>query len=347
MSVREIERLINSLPNKTSYGHDKVSNTLLKSLCTSISYPLQIIFNQSIYQGVFPDKMKLAEIVPLYKGKEQDLVVNYRPISLLMTISKILEKIVYHHFYSFLELNGTLFDSQYGFCSQRSCEQAILEMMGNLLQARNKDLYSSGTFLGLSKAFDTLNHDVLIKKMESYGVRGLTSDWFRSYLSNRSLVAMVKTNPSTVTYSEPYHITYGTAQGSCLGPLLFILFCNDIKLLPLYGKLTLFADDTTLLNTHCNKNFVQYSIVHDLDTLMNWFKANQLSLNLSKTVVLNFWEHKDGGFITIDGTELLLNLSKTVVLNFCEHKDGGFITIDGTEIPLVNNAEFLGVHLNS
>ena len=116
-SVMEIEKLINSLPNKTSYGHDKVSNTLLKSLCTAISYPLQIIFNQSIYHGVFPDKMKLAEIVPLYKGKEHDLVVNYRPISLLMTISKILEKIVYCHFCSFLKLNGTLFDSQYGFHS--------------------------------------------------------------------------------------------------------------------------------------------------------------------------------------------------------------------------------------
>ena len=117
MSVSEIERLINSLPNETNYGHDKVSNTLLKSLCTAISYLLQIIFNQSIYQGVFPDKMKLAEIVPLYKGKEYDLVVNYRPISLLMTVSKILEKIIYCHFYSFLELNGTLFNSQYGFHS--------------------------------------------------------------------------------------------------------------------------------------------------------------------------------------------------------------------------------------
>ena len=94
-SVEEIEVQIKSMPNKTSYRHDKVSNTLLKSLCTAISYPLQIIFNQSIYHGVFPDKMKLAEILPSYKGKEYDLVVNYRPISLLMTISKVLEKIIY------------------------------------------------------------------------------------------------------------------------------------------------------------------------------------------------------------------------------------------------------------
>ena len=149
----------------------------------------------------------------------------------------------------------TPIDSQYGFRSRRSYEQAILEMMGNLLQARNKSLYSSGTFLDLSKAFNTLNHDVLIKKMESYDVTELTTDWFRSYLTNCSLIAKVKTNPNTITYSEPYHITYGTAQGSCLGPLLFILFCNDIKLLPLYGKLVLFADDTTLLNTHVTKTF--------------------------------------------------------------------------------------------
>ena len=145
-NVEEIKGLVKSLPNKTTHGHDKVSNTLLKSLCTAICYPLQIIFNRSIYQGVFPDKMKLAEIVPLYKGKEYDFVVNYRPISLLMTISKVLKKLIYIQLYSFLELNGTLFDNQYGFCSQRSCKQAFLEMVGNLLQACNKGLFSSGTF---------------------------------------------------------------------------------------------------------------------------------------------------------------------------------------------------------
>ena len=114
-SVTEIECLIKSLPNKTSYGHDKISNTLLKSLNTAISYPLYIIFNQSIHQGVFPEQMKLAEVVPLYKGKEHDIVINYRPISLLMTISKVLEKLIYQRLQSFLELHGTLFDSQYRF----------------------------------------------------------------------------------------------------------------------------------------------------------------------------------------------------------------------------------------
>ena len=166
-------------------------------------------------------------------------------------------------------------------------------MVDNLLQSHNKGLHSTGTFLDLSKAFDTLNthdiHEVLLKKLESYGIRGLTNNWFRSYLSNRSLVAKIPTNENNVTYSEPYHVTYGTAQGSCLGPLLFILFCNDIRLLPLYGKLILFADDMTLINQHQNKNFLRFSIIHNLEILMDWFKANQLSLNLSKTMIINFW----------------------------------------------------------
>ena len=129
----------------------------------------------------------------------------------------------------------------------------------------------------------------------------------------------IPTIKNNVTYSEPDHITYGTAQGSCLGPLLFILFCNDIKLLPLYGKLILFADDTTLINHHKNKNFLRFSILHDLEILIDWFKANQLSLNLSKTVILNFWDNNRGPSITLDN-----------------------ITI-----PVVKNMKFLGVHLDN
>ena len=102
-SVTEIEDLIRQMPHKVSYGHDRISNSMLKNLCTSISYPLQVIFNQSIDQGIFPSKMKLAEVIPFYKGKEHDKVINYRPISLLITISKLLEKIIYKRLYSVLE----------------------------------------------------------------------------------------------------------------------------------------------------------------------------------------------------------------------------------------------------
>ena len=158
----EIERKIDDLAPKTSCGHDKISNKLLKDLKLAISYPLTIIFNQSIISGHFPNMMKVAEIIPLYKGKERDEVVNYRPISLLMTISKLLEKIIYTCVYSFLEQQNILYDSQYGFRSKRSCNQAITELTGRLLQAKELSLHSAAIFLDLSKAFNTLNHEVLL-----------------------------------------------------------------------------------------------------------------------------------------------------------------------------------------
>ena len=151
----EIENLIKPLPNKMSSGHDEINNVMLKSLCSAISYPLQLIFNQSIATGVFPDKMKIAEVIPLYKGKQRDLMINYRPISLLMTISKLLEKVIYSRIYKFLEKTNILFESQYGFRTKRSCERAILELTSHLLHAHNKNLHSMGVFLDLSKAFDT------------------------------------------------------------------------------------------------------------------------------------------------------------------------------------------------
>ena len=129
-NVKEIETLIKKLPNKTSYGHDSISNIMLKQLSDSISFPLMIIFNQSIVQGRFPGNMKKAEITPLFKGKESDQVINYRPISLLVTISKVLEKIIYKRLYKFINKHDILYQSQYGFRNKHSCKQAILELTG-------------------------------------------------------------------------------------------------------------------------------------------------------------------------------------------------------------------------
>ena len=168
--------------------------------------------------------MKLAKIVPLFKGKEDNMLVNYRLISLPMMISKVLEKIMYNKMYGFLSHNNIFFDSQYGFQSKRSCEHAIMEMVGHVLQAKNEGKHSMGVFLDLSKAFGTLDHPVLIAKLERYGIRGNMLDWFKSYLSGRSLVAKISNSTNVTMYSEKYDITFGTAQGSCLGPLLFIIF---------------------------------------------------------------------------------------------------------------------------
>ena len=285
----EIKQQITKLPNKSSSGYDGISNKLLKLLSNSIAYPLSIIFNQSILTGIYPDKMKLAEVIPLYKGKDSDEIINYRPISLLITMSKVIEKLIYQRTISFIEKNDILYNSQYGFRSKRSCEHAIQELIGNVLDSKNAKQHSCAVFLDLSKAFDTLDHRILLDKLEKYGIRGICNNWFRSYLKDRKLQCKINTVENGTIKSDVYNISHGTAQGSCLGPLLFILFTNDIHKLPLYSRLILFADDTTLYCHHKSKQFLKYMLIHDMELLLDWFKANLLSLNMEKTTMIKFW----------------------------------------------------------
>ena len=278
----EIKQQITKLPNKSSSGHDGISNKLLKLLSSSIAYPLSIIFNQSILTGIYPDKMKLAEVIPLYKGKDSDEIINYRPISLLITMSKVIEKLIYQRTIKFIEKHELLYNSQYGFRSKRSCEHAIQELIGNVLDSKNAKQHSCAVFLDLSKAFDTLDHIILLHKLEKYGIRGICNNWFRSYLKDRKLQCKINTVENGTIKSDVYNTSHGTAQGSCLGPLLFILFTNDIHMLPLYSRLILFADDTTLYCHHKSKQFLKYMLTHDMELLLDWFKANLLSLNMEK-----------------------------------------------------------------
>ena len=148
-----------ALKAKSSSGYDKITNILLKDMIGVLLHPLEIIFNQSLSCGVFPDAMKLAEVVPLYKKGNSHFVENYRPISLLITISKLLEKIVYSHVYTFLNETGQLYKSQYGFHSKHSCEHAISELVGNIVKKRDLGEHTMSIYSDLSKAFDTLKHD--------------------------------------------------------------------------------------------------------------------------------------------------------------------------------------------
>ena len=144
--------------------------------------------------------------------------------------------------------------------------------------------------------------------------------WFKSYLSRRLLVAKITNNSNRVTYSEKHEITYGTAQESCVGPLLFVVFCNDIYMLPLLGKLILFVNDTTLLESHKNRRFLEYAVQHDMNLLMDWFRVNKLSLNISKMVVMKFWPTK--------------------------HDSSQFLDTADVWIPMVHVTKFLGVYLD-
>ena len=183
----EIDRLIRELPNKKSYGYDKINNCLLKELHPVIVQPLTIVFNKSLEEGVFPDPMKNADTVPLFKSKDNTDCNNYRPISLLITISKILEKVMYTRTIKFLDKHRLLFDSQYGFRKKHSCSDAIIELTSEILKNNENSLYTACVFLDLSKAFDTLKPEILLNKLCSYGIRGQANQWFSSYLNNRKL----------------------------------------------------------------------------------------------------------------------------------------------------------------
>ena len=312
VSSLEIEKLINNLPNKKSSGYDNLSNVLLKQIKNSIIYPLTIISNHSITDGEFPHDMKAADVLPLYKSKEKHMVTNYRPISLLITISKILEKLVYSRVYNFLVETDQLYQSQYGFRSGHSCQNAISELIGTILKNQEENKLTVGVFIDLSKAFDTLSDDILLRKLCKYGITGTTLKWFERYLSNRSMRVKIQNSTGTMEYSSYYPLTYGTPQGSCLGPLLFLIFINDLHYSVTYGTSLLFADDTTLLHSHKDLRYLKWAVETDLNNLMDWFKANKLTLNLGKTVCVLLNNKSKTKKLTLNLGDYILQNSETV-----------------------------------
>ena len=251
-TIDEIRKLITELPSKRSSGPDNISNVLLKELAPILSEPLSIIVNQSMQTGIFPDIMKLAEVVPLYKGKSRENETNYRPISLLTTMSKVMEKVVYQRVYQFLTNTGQICETQYGFCSNHSCEHAIAQVIGNILKNLEGNESTIAVMLDLSKAFDTIEHRIMIQKLELFGVRGVCLDRFRSYLENRQMRVKCRVTSSQGETVSKYHtVNYGTPQGSCLGPLIFLFFVNDMRL-----HLTdVDSDDQLNWKTHMSRLF--------------------------------------------------------------------------------------------
>ena len=271
-----------------------LATTLLKKISDAIIKPLHHIFNLSLSSGEFPQDVKLAEVIPLFKKGLKDKMENYRPISLLITILKILEKCIYKRLYNFLDKNNIFYEKQYGFRTNHSCKRAIQNLYGHLLKNKEEGINSVAIFLDLSKAFDTLSHNLLLKKLELYGVCGLCNKWFESYIKNRKLQVKCHTLSSNqYETSDKYSVTHGTAQGSCLGPLLFNVFCNDIYTSITHCDLILFAHDTTMYASHSNSNYLNYIIQEDLDNLTTCFKLNSLTLNIQKSSVMDYLpEHK-------------------------------------------------------
>ena len=231
MNACELEKVIKSLPNKTSSGWDGLNNKLIKSLCDVILVPLMQIINCSFHTGVFTDLMKMALVNPLYKSGSMVLCTNYSPISLLPVLSKIVEKAMHSRLYDFLQDTNQIYQSQYSFRKRHSCEHAIQELLSSTLKSKENNEYTATIYLDLSKAFDTLEHTILFKKLEIYGVRGVGLDWLKSYLENRTMsIRCLAGDQLSRDFSDSQIIDYSVPQGSCLGPLLFLIYNNDLSL---------------------------------------------------------------------------------------------------------------------
>ena len=193
--------------------------------------------------------MKNARVSPVYKTGEESDVSNYRPISVLTCFSKILERIMYNRLYEYLTKNDILYTKQFGFRSNHSTDHAVVSLVNDITNAINSDLYTIGVFIDLLKAFDTdtVDHDILLSKLEHYGIKDTALLWFKDYLNNRQQCVKLGTVMTSLK-----SITCGVPQGSILGPLLFLIYVNDLPNVSDILNLILFADDTNIFYSHKN-----------------------------------------------------------------------------------------------
>ena len=283
----EIHKIVISL-NKSAPGYDGVNAQVLELCILDIRQLLCYLCNRSLIEGIFPCEMKIANVLPLYKSGDPMLFNNYRPVSLLCILSKVFEKVMYSRLLNFLNDYKVLISNQFGFRKFHSSYMALMVMMNELTNALDNGDHVIGIFLDFSKAFDTVNHSILLDKLYHYGIRDNALEWFSSYLTGRK---------QFVTYngisSGQKTVKCGVPQGSILGPLLFLLYINDLyhvcnNLIPI-----LFADDTNLFFSGSDPKELESEINTELDHISTWLRVNKLSLNVQKTHFVVFSRKKN------------------------------------------------------
>ena len=290
----EVYNIINLLNPNKSCGPNSVDVKYLKSAAVVIAPVLALLCNACLTLGVFPSCLKISKVIPIYKAGDKTNVTNYRPISLLSCFSKILEKLFYTRTIDFLNHENVLLSTQYGFRRNYSTSHAIIDILSTCYDNIEKKLYSGLVLLDLAKAFDTVDHYILLQKLDHYGLRGIVNDFLKSFLKDRSQFVSIDNSHSSLST-----INIGVAQGSALGPLLFLLYINDISN-SIDSTPRLFADDTCLLVTSPSLKQLKSSLTSEINRVSMWVRANKLTFNPAKSNLLIITPKLNSPSINID-----------------------------------------------
>jgi hypothetical protein len=325
-SVTEVLSTINNLKNKKSTGFDQISVQVVKTVAESIAPVLTHLINLSFSTGIFPEQLKLSTIVPIYKKGSSLKKDNLRPISLLSIFSKIIEKLMNNRLVKYLDSFKYFSNSQFGFRKGKSTEDALITVTERIFNSFNSKNKSTGVFIDFKKAFDLVDHNILLNKLNAAGVRGTALDWFRSFLTNRTQQTKILNQ-----LSSPLHVRTGVPQGSVISATLFLIFINDLLTLPFHGQICAFADDVALFYSEKDSNLILDKINDDLSLLSNWCLTNKMQVNVDKTKYINF---------------SLVN-SFNFQNDLVYHMFGcSFNSCNCKKIEKVNNFRYLGVYLD-
>ena len=283
-NITEVINNINDINSNKALGPTSIPTNIFHQIKLTVAKPLADIINLSFEKGTYINMLKISKVIPIFKDKGSDLDhTNFRPISLLSNINKIVEKIMHERLYTFLEKYKCIYEFQFGFRKGHSTTHALLDLTEEIRQHIDSNKFAIGVFIDLQKAFDTVDHHILLKKLHHYGVRGIANKWFESYLSNRQQFVTINGENSSLKPMQ-----YGVPQGSVLGPLLFLVYINDLNNAVKYSKTRHFADDTNLLLANTSLKQLKKHLNLDLKALTQWLKANKISLNAGKTEILVF-----------------------------------------------------------
>ena len=269
---------LNKLSKTKATGLDNISARLIRECADIISGPLCDLFNKSLMSSIFPDDWKCARVTPLFKQCEPFDLNNYRPISVMFVVAKVFERIVYDQLYNFLNSEEIISKQQSGFRSLHSTVTALLEATDSWAFNIDRGYVNAVVFLDLKTAFDTVDHEILLTKMNRCGIQSKTLDWFKSYLTNRTQRCSVNGCLSDFTT-----LKCGVPQGTILGPLLFLIYINDLPDCLSFSTPRMYADDTHITYAGSDLPLIRSSLSHDLEKLSKWLVSNRLTLNATKT----------------------------------------------------------------